>query len=276
MGEAGHDISIHSELPIFPGTHGPPIVHNQIEDAEDHDQKHSAHLRLESNGDHHASHEAENADNDSPNAPLAREDETQEQEDEQYSPSELHIHLAVLLVNLRQTCWRELLAHPRVGEHHKETANHGEIAKEEVQIEDQAIPESLCDHDTEEAEDGVFGVLASDDQGGASGHRDDIDNQEEMGYASWDYISVQHAAIVLARMMLLLTVPIIVQVKQLIAPLCYYPQCVLEESDNDQEASDGWEISVHVQCMPTTFRLRVDRVTSVITPRSTAPGQHTA
>ena len=96
----------------------------------------------------------------------------------------------------------------------------------------------------------------SDDQGGAGSHRDDIDNQEEVGNASWDCRHVQHAAIVHSRMLPLLTVPVIVQVEQLIAPLCYYSQCVLEESDDDQEAADGWEVSVGTQHMPTTFSLR--------------------
>jgi hypothetical protein len=41
-----------------------------------------------------------------------------------------------------------------------------------------------------------------------------------------------------------LTVPVVVQVEQLIAPLRYYSQCILEEGDDDQETADGRNIAV--------------------------------
>lgn len=38
--------------------------------------------------------------------------------------------------------------------------------------------------------------------------------------------------------------PVVMKISELIAPLCNDPQCVFEESDDDQEAPDGWEISM--------------------------------
>lgn len=169
-------------------THSPPVVHNQVEDAQNHDQKHGAHLGLETNRNHDTSHKAEDAHNDAPDAPLARKDEAKEQEDEQDATSELHIHLAVLLVNLRQARWRELLAYPRVAEHHQQTADNGQVAQEEVEVEYETVAEGLGHDDAEEPEDCEFGLLACDDHGGAGGHGDDVDDEEQMRYAAWDCV----------------------------------------------------------------------------------------
>lgn len=40
-----------------------------------------------------------------------------------------------------------------------------------------------------------------------------------------------------------LTVPVVMQVEQLVAPLCQDPQRILEESDHDQEPAKSWEVS---------------------------------
>jgi hypothetical protein len=40
------------------------------------------------------------------------------------------------------------------------------------------------------------------------------------------------------------TVSVVVQICELVTPLRYYAQCVLEESDNDQEAANCWKVSI--------------------------------
>lgn len=128
------------------GTYRPEVVHKHIEHTQKHNQDDSTPLRLEANDDHDASDEAKQTNKHTPEAPLAREDKAHKQEDEQHAARELDIHLAVLLIELRQAGWDELLAHPRVRNHHEQTADDAQVAQEEVQIEDQAVAQSLCDH----------------------------------------------------------------------------------------------------------------------------------
>jgi hypothetical protein len=40
------------------------------------------------------------------------------------------------------------------------------------------------------------------------------------------------------------TVPVVVEICELVVPLCQYAQRVFEESDDDQEAADCWQISI--------------------------------
>lgn len=40
------------------------------------------------------------------------------------------------------------------------------------------------------------------------------------------------------------TMSVVVEVRELVAPLRYYAQRVFKESNNDQEASDCWEVAV--------------------------------
>lgn len=41
-----------------------------------------------------------------------------------------------------------------------------------------------------------------------------------------------------------LTVTVVMQVEELVVPLCYYAKGVLEEGHHDQEAADGGHVSV--------------------------------
>jgi hypothetical protein len=40
-----------------------------------------------------------------------------------------------------------------------------------------------------------------------------------------------------------LTFPVIMQIQQLVAPLCQDSQGILEERDDDQESANGWQVS---------------------------------
>jgi hypothetical protein len=57
------------------------------------------------------------------------------------------------------------------------------------------------------------------------------------------------------------TVSVVVEVRELVAPLCQNAQRILEESDNDQEAADSWKIPIE-----TTLALlsRVELVVAAI------------
>lgn len=90
----------------------------------------------------------------------------------------MDILLTIALIRQWKTCGGELLADPAVGENHEETAHDGKIAQEEVEVEDEAVAEGLGDDDANEPEDGVFGILADDDECRTCGHGNDVDQEE--------------------------------------------------------------------------------------------------
>lgn len=67
----------------------PPIVDQNVEDAQKEDQERRAPLRLEADDDHDASAEAKERNEDTRERPGALEDEADEEEDEQNSTGEL-------------------------------------------------------------------------------------------------------------------------------------------------------------------------------------------
>lgn len=78
---------------------------------------------------------------------MASKDEPDEQEDQQHAPGELDVHLAVLLVELRQAGGDEPLADPRVRDDHEQAADDAEVAEEEVEVRDEAVADCLGDYD---------------------------------------------------------------------------------------------------------------------------------
>lgn len=164
----------------------PEVVDQKVENAENNNQHDGAELGLESHNDHDACDESEQADADSPEVPVAAEDEANEEEDEQDTASELEVHLAVLLVKLGETSRSKLLADPRVGKDHEKTSHDGQIAKEEVEVEDEAVAETLEDNDANETKDTVVGVLSCNDHNGADSHGDYVYDEEEVGEAVGD------------------------------------------------------------------------------------------
>lgn len=164
-------------------TYSPEVVHQHVEDTQDEYQQRGAPLRLESHHNHDACDQADDGDKHSPDGPLSTEHEADEEEDEEHTTSELEVHLAILLLDLRQAGEGLGLAHPRVRQDHQETAHDRQVAQEEVEIEDQAVAEGLGDDNTDETGDGIFGVAAGDDEYGASGHCEDVDDEEEVGQA---------------------------------------------------------------------------------------------
>lgn len=167
-------------------TYRPEVVHQDIEDAKNEHQKGRAELGLEADHDHDAGDGTYQRDNNPPRGPLTGEDEADEEEDEQDTTGKLEVHLAVLLVKLREAGEGLGLAHPRVGEDHEETADDGEVSEEEVEVEDKAVAEGLGNDDGAKTGDGVVRVLADDDKRGAGQHGENVSEEEEVREAIGD------------------------------------------------------------------------------------------
>lgn len=161
-------------------TYSPEVVDQQVEDTENDDQHDGAELRLETNHYHHARHKAQQCDNDPPNAPLPAENKANEQEDEEDTSGKLEIHLAVFLVKRRQTSKGLGLADPGVGEHHEKATHDGEVAQEEIEVEDETVANCLSDHNANETADGIIGVFPCDYKGRTGNHREHIYDEEKV------------------------------------------------------------------------------------------------
>jgi hypothetical protein len=161
----------------------PEVVDQDVEHTEDNDQQNRAELGLEPYNHHDAGHEANQADKDSSKAPVAAEDKANEEEDEQHATRKLEVHLAVLLVELRQAGGREPLAHPRIRQDHQEPAHNRQITQEEVEVKDQPIPNALEHNHANETKDAVIRVFPYNDHEGADAHGDYVDDQEQVGEA---------------------------------------------------------------------------------------------
>jgi hypothetical protein len=159
---------------------GPPVVDDEVENAQDQDEHDGAKLGLEANNNHDAGDKSKCANYDSPNAPLASKHKADEQKDEQDTSGKLNVHLAILFIELGEASEGFGFTNPAVGEHHEEPTNNGEVAKEEVEVKDQTVSESLGDNNAEKAKDGVVGVLADYDHDRRRGHSNDVDDEEDV------------------------------------------------------------------------------------------------
>lgn len=224
----------------------PPVVDVEVEDAENKHQHDRRELGLEANNNHNTGNEAEQASHDSPETPVAAENEANEKKDEQNTSSKLEIHLLVLLVELRKTGRGELLAHPRIGKDHHETTHNRKVAQEEVQVKDQAVSNTLHNHHAHKTSYGVFRVLSCDNHDRAYSHCDYVDDEECVGESvpncgAKNVSSYSSRAVGFAGPC---TLSVVVEVRELVAPLCQNAQRILQESDNDQEAADSWKVPI--------------------------------
>lgn len=164
-------------------TYSPEVVDQQVENAEDDDEKGGAELGLEAHNNHDGSDSANERHNHPANGPGAAEDEANEKEDEQDAAGQLEVHLAVLLVKLRNAGEGLALPHPGIRHDHQQAADDGEVAEEEVEVEYETVAQGLGDDDGHEAANSVVGVFANDDEGGARNHSDDIADEEDVSDA---------------------------------------------------------------------------------------------
>ena len=195
---------------------------------------------------HNASHKSQQTSNNPPETPVTTEHESDKKEDKQHTSSKLEVHLLVLFIELRQTSRRELLANPRITQNHEQTAHDGQVAQEEVEIEDESIANSLQNDNGHEARDAEFGVFAEDDAEGANQHEDDVCDEEEMRYAVPDCRrgdrvsspSTRGGEVWGSR-----TMAVVVEVCELISPLRDDSKRIFEESNDDEEATNAREVS---------------------------------
>ena len=176
-------------------TYRPEVVDKDVENAQDGDEDYGTPLGLETNNNHHAGNETNHDDRNATNAPLAGKDEANEEENEQHAASELEIHLAVLLIELRQAGGRELFANPAVGQDHEQATHDTQVTQEEVEVEDQAVAERLRDDNADQTHDSVLAVLADDDHEGGGEHGDNVDDEEEVrdaGRNCGESVAVSH------------------------------------------------------------------------------------
>ncbi|QBZ54630.1 hypothetical protein PoMZ_10336 [Pyricularia oryzae] len=100
--------------------------------------------------------QADDGDHDPPDAPLASEHKADEEEDEQNTAGKLEVHLAVLLLELRQAGKVDGLAHPRVRQDHDQATHDRQVAQEEVEIKNKTVAESLGDNHGDETANGIL------------------------------------------------------------------------------------------------------------------------
>ena len=174
---------------------GPEVVDEDVENAQNQDEQNGAELGFESDNNHDTSDQPDEDDQHAPEAPVARKDESNEEEDKQHATCELDVHLTVLFVHLGKAGWRKPLANPRVRQNHEETTQDGQVAEEEVEVENQAVSESLSDDDTEKTGHGILAMLPHNDEERRRGHGDYVDDQEYVGDARRDCVSLSAIAL---------------------------------------------------------------------------------
>lgn len=152
--------------------HGPPVVDEEVEDAQHDDEEDGGKLGLVPYSDHDAGGEADDRDEHPREAELAVEDESDEEEDEENAASELEVLLAFLVVDVERgdAGEEDLFGGERVGEDHQQAADDREVAEKEVEVEDESIAEALSEDDGEKAAGSVEGGALRDDQRRADEH----------------------------------------------------------------------------------------------------------
>lgn len=163
----------------------PEVVHEDVENAENHNEHDRAPLRLESNDDHNTCHSTDEDDQYTPKAPLTGKDEADEQEDEKHSAGKLEVHFAVLLVQLRKTRGGKLLPYPAVRKDHDEPTHHREVTQEKVEVKNQSVAQCLCDDHANESADGVLAMLPGDNKDAASSHSNDVYDEKDVVDSPW-------------------------------------------------------------------------------------------
>jgi hypothetical protein len=161
----------------------PEVVGKRIEDAEDDDQEGCGPPGLEADCNHGAGGETEDGDEQPGDTPLSLDDETDEEEDEEYTTGEEEarwqegyrsetiggnhttnaLFSTVRLADGRQTGKQLLSCNHRFTEDHEKTADDREVAKEEGQVEDETVTETLDDNNCQKTSYCVFSVFFGND-----------------------------------------------------------------------------------------------------------------
>jgi len=97
------------------------------------------------------------------------------------------------------------------------------LRRKKSHVENETIAEPLDDDNGEKTRDSVFCMALRDDRAGTDKHGDDVDNEENVRDSTRE-------------------IPMLVQIPELVTPLCDNPKGILEESDDDEEATEGREV----------------------------------
>lgn len=143
--------------------HAPPIIRKDVENTEQDDEEGRGPFCFEANGYHRACCETEERHEYATYVPLSLDDEAEEEEDEEDAASKEEVFLAVCFAHGRDTGKAFLFVDHGFAKHHDETAYDAQVAKEESEVEHEAISEALNDNYAKETDDCVFCVPFHDD-----------------------------------------------------------------------------------------------------------------
>jgi len=136
--------------------HAPPGVSEHVEDGKHDDKEDASPFGFEADCDEDAGGETKDRNEDTGKAPRALEDESDEEENEEHASRQLEVFTPVAFADGGQSGKGGFFVGHGVGEDHEETTDDGEIAEEEVEVEDETVAETLEDDDSKESKDGVF------------------------------------------------------------------------------------------------------------------------
>jgi hypothetical protein len=80
------------------------------------------------------------------------------------------LFLTVRLAQGRETSKQRLARVHGITEHHEKTTNDGEVAEEEVEVEDEAVAKGLHNYHRKETTNRIFSISFRDNRTGANQH----------------------------------------------------------------------------------------------------------
>jgi len=158
----------------------PPVVRKHVEHAQDEDEETGRPLGLEPDGNHTACTQPDDRHEYSSKAPLSLNNESQEEEDEQNATGEEEVFLSVVLADGWKTGKRCSTGDHRVTEYHEQSTNNAQVAQEEIEVENEAVTETLNNDNAEQSADSKFTVFLRNNGARPGKHSDDIEEQEHV------------------------------------------------------------------------------------------------
>jgi len=131
---------------------------NTLKILKNNDEEDGRPLGFKADSYHDAGGKTEQRDNHSGDAPLALDDESKEQEDKEHSTGKQEVFFAVSFTHGRESSEEFLPCNHCLAEDHDETANNAQIAKEEVEIENETVTETLNNDYTEETSHSILSI----------------------------------------------------------------------------------------------------------------------
>jgi len=203
--------------------HAPPVVGEYIEDAQNDNEEGSGPLGFKANSNHAAGSETEERNKYPCDAPRSLDYESKKQENEENTACEQEVFLAVIFTDGRESREELFSRDHRFTEDHDESTDYTQVSKEKVEVEDEPVSKALNDDYGKETTDRVFGVALGYDGSGRGKHGNNVHEQENVRHAPRE-------------------VSVFSQIPDLVTPLGYNSQRIFQESHNDQETTNGWQM----------------------------------